>query len=124
VARQFKLTEENGQIKFTKVDFELKKDKGTPIIGWISKKRIGLWLNHLRDLNMNKNFFPVRERPKINDKHITLYLDGNLIGWVEKDCRSKVIESLWEYLKENGGASSIHEKGKYRVENDGQLKLF
>ena len=124
MGKEFDINIENNQIRFTKKDYSFANGKGPPIVGWISKKRIGTWLNYLRDLNIDDKVFPVHERPKINEKHITLYLDDRIIGWVEKDCRFEVIELLWKYLKENGGAANNQNKNNFKAESDGQLKMF
>lgn len=112
-----KLTQEGGEIKFKKTDFDFASQPGPPIAGWISNKRVGIWLNHLRGLE--NEFFDIRERKDINKEHITLYEGNKLIGWVDKSFKGEVEDLLWDYLK--NGKPAKEEK---EVNEAGQLALF
>lgn len=98
-----------------------------PILGWVKNNKICHWLNHLRGLE--SKYFNIYERPEINEEHITLYKDDELIGWIEKEYKQEILDRLWDYVKHEW--SHIDKKDKPGDESEeekpvetGQLSLF
>lgn len=94
MTKEYKLELEEGNIRIKKIEPEANE---VPILGWIKNNSICKWINHLRGLE--SEFFNVYERPGINEAHITLYHDEELLGWIEKEYKEDILDSFWDYLK-------------------------
>lgn len=94
-----------------------------PILGWVDNNRITYWLNHLR--GVKNTVVNVYERPEMNENHITLYHNDEIIGWVEKDRREEILQSLWDYRKDEWQRVKTEKREPRRgAEDYKQLALF
>jgi hypothetical protein len=118
-----KLIRNSGKITFKKSE---DNKNSAMIAGWISAKRTGIWLNHIRGLE--NRFFDIEERSEINENHITLYESGQIIGWIEKDYKKEIEDMLWKHLKhythEPVEEKEVKEEIKEEPAEFGQLALF
>lgn len=111
----FKIVLVGEKIKFKKKDFNFKNDPGVPVVGWVPKKKVCFWLNHLR--GSTHVYFNICERKEISPDHITLYKDEEPIGWIERKHSKEILKILWDYVK---GESFFKEKykDKYVIEDN------
>jgi hypothetical protein len=116
------LVRDSGKITFKKIN---DNKNNTMIAGWISAKRTGIWLNHIRGLE--NRFFDIEERPEINEDHITLYESGQIIGWIEKEHKKEIKNMLWKHLKHythEPAEKEVKKEVKEEPADFGQLALF
>ncbi|MCK8824713.1 hypothetical protein [Fuchsiella alkaliacetigena] len=119
------------QLRFEKQGFDFKKDQGPAIAGWISKNRVDIWLNYLREEAIKdgksilgfasdiNRYFRIKERPEVNEDHINLYEQGSPIGWISREYRQQVENMLWNYLKYGDSVVEIEQTNE-----EEQLSLF